>query len=461
MKNRRLRAIFTVTCTLAVLTACQSNPVLDTDDTYANPLPASAGKPSKTNAALVTLTRPRPSRATASPGETLEYTDIWERIASQLNWHELDNPRITQERDWYLSQRGFMPLIASRGQYYLHYIVEEVDKRGLPMELALLPLVESNLNPYAHSSAHAVGLWQIMPATGKHLGLTQDWWYDGRRDVRDSTRAALDYLEELYALCDEDWLLTLAAYNAGHGRVNRSRRASIKKGLASDYWSIKLPRETRRYVPKLLALAQIIAAPERYGVTIPAVPNHSPFEVAELGGQLEIARAAELAAVDIGQLRALNPGQLRWATSPDMPAELLVPNGRAQRLELAIAELDSTERVRWEHYRIVPGDSLIRIARKFDTEVGLIKEVNGIKGSRIRAGKTLMIPKGGEWSSSLALSGQEPAKRQGYRVRRGDSLYRIAGRFNVSVREIVAWNALDPKKYLQPGQTLTLYVSDG
>ncbi|MCR9104678.1 MAG: transglycosylase SLT domain-containing protein [Gammaproteobacteria bacterium] len=453
----RLWPLLAVGCTVFSLTACQSTPSIEGNVAAAAPDAANNAPPGNTITEPASASRPG---ATTNVDPAPE--NIWDRIASQLSWQSLDNPRIARERDWYLSQRGFMPLIASRAQYYLYHIVEEVEARDLPMELALLPLVESNLNPYASSSAHAVGLWQIMPATGKHLGLQQDWWYDGRRDVRASTRAALDYLEELYALCDEDWLLTLAAYNAGHGRVNRARRSNSKKGLPDDYWTIKLPRETRRYVPKLIALTQIVAAPARYGVNIPVVPDESPFEVATLGGQLEIARAAQLAEIDIGQLRALNPGQLRWATAPDLPAELLVPAGSAERLERALAELDDSERVRWEYYRIRPGDSLIRIARKFDTEVALLKEVNGITGSRIRAGKTLMIPSGGEWASSLALaSNQQPARRQGYRVKRGDSLHRIAGRFNVSVREIVAWNALDPKKYLQPGQTLTLYVSDG
>ena len=379
----------------------------------------------------------------------------------ELRWQTLHNAQVAKARDHYLRQTNYLPMIAGRANYYLHYIVEEVEKRDLPMEIALLPLVESTLDPFASSSSKAAGLWQIMPATGRYLGLEQDWWYDGRRDIRDSTRVALDYLESLHALFENDWLLALAAYNSGKGRVARARRANAEKGLETDYWSLKLPRETRNYVPRLIALTQIVAYPEAFGVDIPTVHNTPVFEVADTGGQLEMARAAQLARVDMVTLRAFNPGQLRWATSPDMPPELLLPLGSATGFEEGIAQLTPEDRVQWQHYRIRRGDSLGLIAQKFDTQVGLLREVNGIRGSRIRAGDTLMIPHGSGWASSLALATtNDAASERGYRVRRGDSLYVIASKFNVSIDDIITWNALDPGKYLQPGQKLTLYVSD-
>ena len=378
-----------------------------------------------------------------------------------MTWQSIHNSKVGNARDRFLKQPDYLPVISQRANLYLFYIVEEVERRGMPMEIALLPLVESTLNPFAISPERAAGLWQIMPATGRHLGLERDWWYDGRQDLRDSTRVALDYLESLHQRFDQDWLLALAAYNSGKGRVARARAANQKKGLGTDYWSLQLPRETRNYVPRLIALAQIISYPEAFGVEIPTVANAPAFEVAQTGGQLEMLRAAQLAGIELSELRALNPGQLRWATSPDMPPELLVPVGAGQRFEQGIAQLTPDDRVQWQHYRIERGDSLIRIARKFDTEVGLLREVNGVRGSMIRAGDTLMIPKGSAWSSSLAMAGAEKARVQGYRVRRGDSLYRIAGKFNVSIDDIITWNALDPGEYLQPGQKLTLYVSGG
>ena len=440
-----LKNLFTVISAVILLAGCQATP------------PRSAQAPSPLDSPLKPLpeTTVEQKVVKASPEPV---TDLWERIRRQLSWQTIHNSQVGKARERFLKQPDYLPVVSERANYYLYYIVEEVERRGMPMEIALLPLVESTLNPFAYSSERAAGLWQIMPATGRHLGLEQGWWYDGRRDLRDSTRVALDYLEALHQQFDQDWMLALAAYNSGKGRVARARKTNRNQGLATDYWSLKLPRETRNYVPKLIALAQIISYPEAFSLKIPSVPNAPAFEVAGTGGQLEMARAAQLAQVELSTLRALNPGQLRWATSPDMPPELLLPVGYRQHFEQAVAQLTPDDRVQWQHYRIERGDSLIRIAKKFDTEVGLLREVNGVRGSMIRAGDTLMIPKGSAWSSSLAMATAEKPQARGYRVRRGDSLYRIAGKFNVSINDIIAWNALDPGKYLQPGQQLTLYI---
>ena len=385
--------------------------------------------------------------------------DLWVRIREQLQWHTLHNAQIGHARDQFLAQRNYLPVVTGRARPYLHYIVEEVEKRGMPIEIALLPMVESSYNPFATSSQSAAGLWQIMPATGKYLGLEQNWWYDGRRDLRDSTDTALDYLEALHKEFDDDWLLALAAYNSGKGRVSRAQRANADKGLPTDYWSLKLPSETRRYVPKLIALSALVAYPETFDVEIPPIANSPTFTVVNTGGQIEMARAASLADMDMTTLRAYNAGQLRWATSPEQPDELLVPTDMAEQMTAGIATLTDADRVSWQHYRIQQGDSLIRIARKFDTEVGLLRQVNHINGSLIRAGKTMMIPIGSSWESSLAMVSNGEPQATGYRVRSGDSLYRIAGKFNVTISEIIAWNSLKRDAYLQPGQKLTLWVT--
>ncbi len=417
-----------------------------------------------TSAADATATAGTPetvSAATATaPDLDVPPVDLWDRIRRELSWQYITNAQIERARTHFLSQPRYLPVVAERAALYQHYIVEQVQKRGMPMEIALLPMVESTLNPFAASPSRAAGLWQIMPATGKHLGLTQNWWYDGRRDLRDSTRIALDYLEALHQEFDNDWLLALAAYNSGKGRVARARAANVKKGKATDYWSLKLPRETRDYVPRLIALAQIVANPADFAVQIPTVANAPSFEVVDTGGQIELARAADLAGIELSELRAFNPGQLRWATSSEQPQTLLLPAGTGAKFSQGLAQLTDADRVQWQHYRIKRGDSLIRIAHKFDTEVGLLRQVNAIRGSRIRAGDTMMIPRGSAWASSLAMAGEsaQPVAR-GYRVRRGDSLYRIADRFKVTINDIVTWNGLDPQRYLQPGQKLTLYVS--
>jgi membrane-bound lytic murein transglycosylase D len=208
----------------------------------------------------------------------------------------------------------------------------------------------------------------------------------------------------------------------------------------------------------VLALSQIVAEPETHEVEIPPVPDEPAFEVANTGGQIDLARAAELADVSLETLRELNPGQLRWATAPSRPPELLVPAGTGDRFAEELAQLTPAERVRWRRYTVRPGDNLIGIARQFRTDVGLLRRVNGITGSTIRAGRTLMLP-ARDWASGLASLEAPETPAIGYKVQRGDSLARIAGKYRITVDEIVAWNALDPGKYLQPGQTLKLHVS--
>lgn len=416
----------------------------------------------------VTATR-RDSLAPVLIAQYRPPADLWVRIRRGLSWHDdwqarshdLTGKPVARARKGILRQPQYLPVVTKRAHLYLHYIVSQVEARNLPMELALVPLVESMLNPFAASPSRAAGLWQIMPRTGKSLALDQNWWYDGRRDIRTSTRAALDYLESLNRRFDGDWMLTLAAYNAGKGRVAKAQRSNARQGKPTDYWSLRLPLETRTYVPKIIALTQIIADPERYSAQLEPIPNKAAFEVASTGGQLELFRAAKLAGIELKALRALNPGQLRWATAPNQPAELLLPMGAAAGFEASLAALPAADRIAWQHYRIEKGDSLIRIARQFDTQVQLLREVNGIRGSRIRAGDTLLIPHGDAWEKSLAFADTPSREQRGYSVRRGDSLSRIAGKFKVSIRDIIAWNALDPTKYLQPGQKLKLYVAGG
>jgi len=406
---------------------------------------------------------PVPAKRSPSPETDSAETDLWVRIAGELTWQTIENPQVERARARYLAQHDYLQLVSERASLYLYYIVEEVQRRGMPMEIALLPLVESTLDPFAYSSGRAAGLWQIMPATGEHLGLERTWWYDGRRALRDSTDAALDYLETLHGQFDNDWLLALAAYNSGEGRVARARAANAAKGLPTDFWSLKLPRETRKYVPKLIALTQIVATPARYAVTIPPVDNAPAFEIAETGGQIALAKAARLAEVNVDILRELNPGQLRWATAPGQPPELLLPPGSLELFEQAISELPPEERMSWKNYQIQRGDTLGGISKKFSVPVEALRTANNLKGSNIRAGTTLMIPVPGGAPQSANPWSQEPlladTKVLDYRVRRGDSLYGIAGKFKISIDDIISWNELKSDQYLQPGQQLTLYLS--
>jgi membrane-bound lytic murein transglycosylase D len=467
----KLRVFIAVICYVAVLSVCLPARGAGSSVPESSPLAQASAKPSSPVA-----TRPFPS----AKGARIEIEhreaaktpiDLWERIRSDLSFEKLDKKQVDKALDEYRSQPNYLSNMSEGSSLYLYYIVDEVQKRDMPMEIALVPLVESGLNPFTRSPSNAAGLWQITAATGANLGLEQTTWFDGRRSIHDSTEVALDYLERLHRAFDGDWLLALAAYNAGEGRVARARQSNLDKGLPTDFWSLDLPAETRRFVPKILALSQIVAEPEIHNVNLPPVENAPAFEVAAIDGQITLARAADLADISLETLQDLNPGQLRSATAPGQSQELLVPFGTAARMEAELAQLSAEDQKRWRSYIIKRGDTLSGIARQFHIDLGLLRRVNGIAGSNIGAGKRLIIP-GSDWAQGLSITDgrQEPLKQQvkepakqplqgqmtPYKVQRGDSLYAIAGKFKVSVDDIVSWNSLDPAKHLQPGQTLKL-----
>ena len=396
-----------------------------------------------------------------------QHGDLWERIRSQLTLQKLENSRIEAERNWYEANPQYMVRVTSRAAPYIYYVVEEIERRGMPMEFALLPVMESAYDPFAYSHGRAAGLWQIIPGTGKQLGLTQDWWYDGRRDVRASTDAALDYLAQLSKAFDGDWLKALAAYNAGQRRVKRAEAYNRERGRPEDFWSLKLPAETRNYVPRLLALTDVVADPAQYGLRLTSVPNQAYFSVVATGSQIDLAQAATLAAVDIETMYRLNPGFNRWATSPKGPHELLLPQAVAVQFEESLAQLDTSQRIQWSRYKVRSGDTLSHIAQRFNTEITIIREVNKLRGNRIVAGDTLMIPTASAPRQAYALSAdQRQAKKQSkgegnridYRVRPGDSFWTIARRYDVSTRKLAEWNGLATRDPIHPGQKLVIWT---
>ena len=385
-------------------------------------------------------------------------TDLWRRIARGLSW-EHDSPLIATERDRFLAQPRLFDVLSERAQPGLGWIVAEIEARGLPMELALVPIIESMLDPWAYSSQRAAGLWQISPATAEHYGLERNWWYDARLDIPTATDFALSYLVELYEKFDQDWQLALAAYNSGPGRVARARERALRRGLSTDYWSLELPRETRRYLPRLLALSDLLRQPEAYALRLPNIAADHGVIAVDTGGQIELTRVAQLAGIEAGDVQRLNPAHLRWATAPQQGQQLWLPVHAVTAFEQGLAALPDEKRVEWAHYRVAPGDSLIAIAKRFDTQVQLIQSVNGIKGSFIRAGDELMIPGGGDWRDSLQVASRDwPPKRspRRHRVRSGESLWTIARRYNVGVDTLTRLNKIDPDSYIQPGQTLRI-----
>ncbi|GAA3538365.1 transglycosylase SLT domain-containing protein [Zobellella aerophila] len=361
-----------------------------------------------------------------------------------------DHPRVVAQRKWFLKHPEHMRSVAERARPFLYLIKEEIEKRDMPMELVLLPVVESTFNPKAYSRSHAAGLWQMLQGTGKNFGLHYDSWYDGRYDVMAATNAALDYLEYLNNFFDGNWTHALAAYNSGEGRVQRAIRSNRKQGKSTDYWALSLPKETQNYVPKLMALADILKHPDHYGLDIPAIPNHPQVKVVQVEGQVDLNMAADLAGVNRQQMKHLNPAFKRAATSPARTANLLVPVKNAQGLELAMADLPQQERKEFRRYQVRRGDTLGLIASNNNTSIDAIKRSNNLRSNSIRAGQTLMLP----------TTGKAAAPTDGlYQVQSGDSLHAIASRFSVSITDLLRWNRLRKHEYLRPGQQLIVAIN--
>lgn len=387
-------------------------------------------------------------------------TDLWVRLRHAMHLPSR-HKKIDQEiRHWQQFPPAFTGLL-KRSEPYLYYILSEVEARDMPAEIALLPAVESSFQPFAYSPDGAAGLWQFMPATGRQMDLQQDWWWDARRDPILSTQAALDHLQALHQRFNHDWLLALAAYNAGPGKVSRAIKKNKRKGLATDFWSLDLPAETDRYVPRLMALSRIIKTPDQFGLAIPELQNAPYFELVETGDQIDMQVAAEIAGISPDELSLLNAGFNQWATRPDGPHRLLVPIEKASGLKAGLQALPADKRLRWKRHSIQKGETLGHIARRYRVEIAAIKRVNEMDSNLIRAGRHLMIPLS-ESSQSLSslntrLRHRSPKSRIRYQVRKGDSLYRIARRFKVTIADLRRWNSL-PGKYLKPGQRLTVFV---
>ena len=394
--------------------------------------------------------------------------DLWQRIGEGFRLPVPENRRITSELEWFRRHPEYLARIQERAQPYLYFITEQVKSRGMPMELVLLPAVESAFQPFSYSHGRASGLWQFIPDTGRRFGLKQNWWYDGRRDVVASTQAALDYLEKLNRMFDGDWELALAAYNAGAGNVRKAIRKNQGRGKSTDFWSLDLPVETRSYVPRLLALCAVMKEPEQYGLKLQSLPDRPYFTGIDIEAQLDLALAADLAGITIEDLYRLNPGFNRWATDPDGPHQLYIPIQQAESFQSKLAQLDPSQRVRWQRHRIKSGESLISIAKQYKTTVALIKEINQLKGNNIRAGKYLLIPMASKNPGEYVLSAEQRqekilntphgGQRVVHVVQPGETLWDIARNYRVSHRALAKWNGMAPRDTLRSGQELVIWT---
>ena len=383
-------------------------------------------------------------------------SDIWvtTRKNMRLPGH-LKQPDVQNYIKWYSRNEHYLNRLADRAILFYYFVLHEVIDRGMPAELALLPAVESSYDPRAKSPAGAVGLWQFMPVTAEHYGIKENWWMDGRRDVLASTEAALTYLQYLHDYFDGDWLLAVAAYNAGEGTVTRAIEKNRKAGKPVDFWSLKLPDETRAYVPRLLALSELIKHPSKYDLALAPLSDTPYFEVVETGGQIELAKAAELSGIDVDEIYALNTGAIRWATDPDGPHQLLLPVQAAAQFKTTLSSLQNGDQLTWRRYEVVAGDTISNLAKRFNSNIRSIQQSNNLKSIRLNVGQTLLIPTELETRNSLAVAPQLTSEIQqgevslenpvliSHTLEAGDSLWAIARLYGVSTAQLVEWNGID------------------
>jgi membrane-bound lytic murein transglycosylase D len=400
-----------------------------------------------------------------------DYDDLFDRMRAGFALDEVQEPAIDQQLSWFEHNPDYLERVFQRGQRYMYHVVTEVEARGMPLEFALLPVVESAYEPFAYSVSRAAGLWQFIPDTGRRFGLKQDWWYDGRRDVIESTRAALDYLQALHDQFDGDWLLAIAAYNVGENTVQRELDYNRAHGKPTDFWHLKLPAETRAYVPKLLAMKRLMAEPERYGLEFAVIPNEPYFAVIDTNSQIDLKIAAQLAGTAYDELVALNPGYNRWATDPDGPHRMLVPIDNADGFETALQTLLPDDRVRFAVHEVARRETLAMIAKQYGVSAAVITKINELKGGKVTAGESLKIPEiSGELTDKVLLAASRVDRPQSdlggrrlrqivYRVRAGETLSSIARQHGIPVSTLARLNNLGTADSLVKGQRLVIKAS--
>lgn len=395
-------------------------------------------------------------------------SDLLQRIRNGYGMEALNSPITATHESWYASRPDYVRRMMGRSQLYLYHIVEEVQKRGMPTEVALLPMVESAFNPNAYSTSKASGIWQFIPSTGKHFGLKQNWWADNRRDVTAATDAALTYLQKLHVMFGT-WELALAAYNAGEGTVQRAIERNRKKGLPTDYQSLQLPPETKNYVPKLQAIKNIVSNPEQYGLNIAPIPDQPYFTKVEAPAKIDASLAAKLAGVSMEEFTALNPAHNRPVlASPGGKQEILLPMGKDEAFSANLASYDKPL-VSWQTYQPKRGERLDSISSKFGISVAQLRNVNDISTkSRLRANQPLLVPSRGdheepanadqldiEASAPMAASESPATDTVRHKVKKGDTVYSIAKRYDMTAKQLMAQNGLK-KPRLHRGQMLAV-----
>ncbi|HAS6241663.1 TPA: LysM peptidoglycan-binding domain-containing protein [Vibrio vulnificus] len=462
-----MRFKFSWVFALLLLSGCQSlqteSNTSATPETNASQAKSSQQTAKKVKSSDKTLKNVAPEQPVVTP-QTQE--DVWQRIAMQLSLEVPDHEKVDYYRTWYLKHPNHLKTVSQRATPFLYLITEKIEARDLPLELALLPVVESSFDPFAYSHGSAAGLWQFVPGTGKMYGLEQNFWYDGRRDVAAATDAALDYLTYLNKRFDGDWNHAIAAYNSGGGRVSSAIRKNNKLGKPIDFFSLDLPKETSGYVPKLLALADIVANQEKYGIEIPAIPNKPVLALIDPKEQLDLAIAAQYAGLNVKELQSYNPAYNQWSTAPDGPYQLLIPVDKAEQFITKVEE-NRGKGMKMVRYKVRSGDTLSVLAEKHNTTSEVIRTANSLSGNNIRVGQYLLIPTSQKDASAYTLSAANRlAKTQAtargkykltHTVKAGESLWSIAKANKVDHQALAKWNGMGPRDTLRVGQDLVIW----
>jgi len=386
------------------------------------------------------------------PQASAPVASLWDRIRAGFAMPPLASPLVAEKERFYLQRPDYLQRMFSRGSRYLFHIVEELEKRGMPTELALLPFVESAMNPVALSHAQAAGLWQFIPSTGRAYNLQQDWWVDNRRDVVKSTEAALDYLQKIYAMHGNDWFLALASYNWGEGAVARAVRQNQARGLRTDYLSLKMPAETRHYVPKLMALKNILLHADELGVALPALPNRPYFVTIEKTRPIDLKLAAQFAGMSVDEFVALNPAHNRPVIAASRNNQIKLPADRIDAFMAAVERHGRANRAfaTWQPHTLQPGETLDALAQRGGIAVAELREANDLRpGQRILPGTRILAPQRAVEDETRVERFEGPrvyelVERPAayHTVTRRETLASIARRYGTTIANLKAWNAL-------------------
>lgn len=398
--------------------------------------------------------------------------DLWVRVRTGFGMPDLDNELVRQHERWYASRPDYVQRMTDRGSRYLYHIVEEVQRRGMPTELALLPFIESAFNPQALSSARASGMWQFMPLTGKDYDLKQNLFRDDRRDVLASTRAALDYLSRLNKMFNGDWQLALAAYNWGEGNVKRAIARNERAGLPTDYESLSMPAETRHYVPKFQAVKNIVLAPQNFGLALPKLENHPYFLSVPIRRDIDVAVAARLAGLPLEEFKALNPQMNKPVILAAGTPQILLPYSSADTFVKRLASHQGPL-ASWTAWVAPKTMKTAQAAELVGMSEAELREINRIPPKMlVKAGSALLVqraetraadvPEHVADNAHMALAPDVPPLRKvAIQARKGDTVAALAKRYRVSANQIAAWNRIDDGTRFRKAQALVIWVPTG